>query len=190
MTAPTAFPLAWPGEVGRTKVRVKSAFKVTLARALSDLEDALRLFGSDTGCPVRNVVISSNVALGIHRPADPGIAVYFDWDGAGRCIAVDRYDRVEDNVRAVYYVLEARRQEMRHGDLSIVRASFKGFAALPPPVDWRTVLGVPRGADLRAAESAWRQLSREAHPDLPTGSAERMASLNVAIAAARVELGG
>lgn len=190
MTAPTAFPLAWPAEVPRNKARVKPAFKVTLPRALADLEDALRLFGSDTGCPVRGVVISSNVALGIHRPADPGIAVYFEWDGAGRCIAVDRYERVEDNVRAVYYVLEARRQEMRHGGLSIVRASFRGFAALPPPMDWRTVLGVPRAADLPTAETAYRARTREAHPDLPGGSAERMAALNVAIAAARLELGG
>lgn len=190
MTAPTAFPLAWPSELPRTKHRAKSAFKVTLSRAMADLQDALRLFGQDTGSPVRNLLISSNVALGMHRPADPGIAVYFDWDGAGRCIAIDRYDRVEDNVRAVYYVLEARRQEMRHGGLAIVRAAFKGFAALPPPVDWRSVLGVPRTADRSAAEAAYRDRAREAHPDLPGGSAERMAALNSAIAAARLELGG
>lgn len=188
MTAPSAFPLAWPAEVARTKARVRSAFKVSLSRALADLEDALRLFGQDTGQPVRNVVISSNVALGVHRPADPGIAVYFDWDGSGRCIAVDRYERVEDNVRAVYYVLEARRQEMRHGGLSIVRSAFKGFVALPPPSDWRRVLGIAPGEGLDAAEAAFRASARQHHPDIPGGSAQRMAELNAAIAAARDEL--
>ena len=133
VTSPLAYPLHWPAELPRSRSRGRSPFKVSLSRAVADLQDSLRLFGADTGMPVRHVVISSNVTLGAARPSDPGVAVYFEWDGAQRCVAVDRFPKPEDNVRAIYYVLEARRQEMRYGGLHIVRAAFRGFSALPPP---------------------------------------------------------
>lgn len=185
---PDHYPLCWPPRMARSKTRLRSPFKVQLGRALSDLRDALRLFGSDTGKPITDVVISSNVTLGEQRPADPGVAVYFMWDGIQRCIAVDRFAKVEDNVRAIYYVLEGRRQELRYGGLEMVRASFKGFMALPPPSDWRATLGLGPRASLEDAEAAYRTLARGAHPDQPGGSLEAMAALNEARAAARREL--
>ena len=188
VTGPLAYPLHWPGNLPRTRSHARSPFKVSLSRAAADLQDALRLFGSDTGVPVRDVVISSNVTLGAARPSDPGVAVYFAWDGAQRYIAIDRFPRPEDNLRAIYCVLEARRQEMRYGGLQIVRAAFSGFSALPPPRDWRTVLGVGPEADLAAAEAAWRERARAAHPDRRGGSSALMAELNAARAAARSEL--
>jgi hypothetical protein len=188
MTAPSAYPLAWPEGLPRSKTRVRSPFKVALPRAVADLEDALRLFGTDTGLPVKGVVISSNVTLGASRPADQGVAVYFDWDGAQRCIAVDRFPSVEANVRAIYSILEGRRQEMRYGGLVIVRAAFRGFAALPAPIDWRAVLGVGPEADLDMVEAAWRDRARAHHPDQPGGSAAAMTEINAARAAARKEL--
>jgi hypothetical protein len=188
VTSPLAYPLHWPAELPRSKSRGRPPFKVSLSRAVADLQDSLRLFGTDTGLPIRNIVISSNVTLGAARPPDPGVAVYFEWDGAQRCVAVDRFPKPEDNVRAIYYVLEARRQEMRYGGLHIVRAAFRGFSALPPPRDWRTVLGVGPDADLAAAEAAWREKARTAHPDRDGGSTELMAELNMARAAARREL--
>ncbi|HMT45488.1 MAG TPA: J domain-containing protein [Novosphingobium sp.] len=190
MSSPSHYPLAWPDGVARTVHRARSSFKVSMARALSDLEDALRLFGQDTGKKVAAVVISSNVTLGRERPADPGIAVYFEWDGAGRCIAVDRYATPVENVRAVYHILEARRQEMRHGGLEIVRSSFRGFLALPAAqFGWREVLGLGPSDDLDAAERSYRARARTAHPDKAGGSSEAMARLNEAIAAARRDLG-
>lgn len=198
MNAPYAYPLAWPRELPRTKLRTKSPFRVSLARAVSDLQDSLRLFGRDTGLPVKNVVISSNVTLGANKPADPGVAVYFDWDGAQRCIAVDRFSEVEANVRAIYQILEGRRQEMRYGGLHIVRATFQGFVALPPPAgnpaprSWREVFGfVTSGPISREnVEAAYRRLARDRHPDMPGGSDEAMAELNAARAAALAELDG
>lgn len=192
MKAPTAYPLAWPDEMPRTRSRGRSSFRVLMARAVEDVLDALRLFAKDSGCKVSGVVISSNVTLGVPRPADPGVAIYFDWDGAGRCIAVDKYDRVEDNLRAIFHIIEARRVELRHGGLAIVRAAFKGFLALPPgsAEDWREVLGVGPDASLEAVEAAFRAKAREVHPDRPGGSTEEMTRLNAAIAAARAELRG
>jgi hypothetical protein len=102
MTAPSHYPLAWPASQPRTRERQRSSpFKVALTRAVADLQDALRLFGNDTGRPVRNVVISSNVTLGQPLPVDPGVAVYFDWDGVQRCIAVDLFPAPEANIRAI-----------------------------------------------------------------------------------------
>lgn len=201
MSTPNAYPLAWPKDVPRSKLRSKSPFRVSLARSVSDLQDSLRLFGRDTGLPVKNVVISSNVTLGANKPSDPGVAVYFNWDGAQRCIAVDRFTEVEANVRAIYQILEGRRQEMRYGGLHIVRATFRGFVALPPPADdlgprpWREVFGVHGAIESNDAmrdfiETEYRRLARERHPDMPGGSDAAMAELNAARAAALAELGG
>lgn len=186
---PQNFPLQWPEGQPRAPSRVKSPFRCRLAVAVADLEDALRLFGRDTGSHVRDIVISSNVTIGRERPADPGIAVYFEWDGAWHCIAVDRYMTPVENIRAVYHIVEARRVEMRHGGLGIVRAAFKGFLALPPASSWRDVLGVGPQDSIEAAETAYRASARTAHPDKPGGSAEAMARLNAAIASARREIG-
>lgn len=192
MKAPTAYPLEWPDGLPRSRAHTRAAFRVSMARAVEDAMDAMRLFAQDSGGKVTELVISSNVTLGISRPSDPGIAMYFRWDGAMRCIAVDKYDRPEDNLRAIFYIIEARRMELRHGGLAIVRAAFKGFLALPPgeTEDWREVLGVSPGAGLDEAQAAFRRRAREAHPDKPGGSADAMARLNAAMAAARAELSG
>lgn len=191
MSSPSHYPLAWPDGLPRTQGRIRSSFKITMDRALADLADALRLFAADTGKTLSGVVISSNVTLAHARPSDPGVAVYFNWDGAGRCIAVDRYLTPVENVRAVYQILEARRMEMRHGGLAIVRAAFQGFLALPPAqgTGWREVLGLGPSDGIAAAEQAYRALARERHPDAPGGSDAAMAALNAAIAAARRDLG-
>lgn len=186
---PSHYPLEWPDGLPRSAARVKSTFRVRLQQAVTDLEDALRLFGQDTGRRVSAVVISSNVTLGCERPSDPGIAVWFEWDFGQRCIAVDRYQTPVENLRAIYHILEARRSEMRHGGLAIVRASFKGFLALPPAESWRDVLGVGPEADLDAVEHAFRTMARSAHPDMPGGSHEAMARLNKAMAEARRQFG-
>jgi len=190
MTAPTAYPLAWPDGHPRDPKPRASKFKVTLHQALKDLNDELRLFGEETGRKVENVVISSNVTLGSTRPDDCGVAVYFSWDGEQRGIAVDRYLKVEDNVRAIYYILNGRRQEMRHGGLTIVRAAFRGFTALPNPdrQNWRSTLGLGPDAGLTAAEAAYRTGVKQFHPDRPTGDAEQFHKINQAIEQARTEL--
>jgi SNF2 family DNA or RNA helicase len=49
----SAYPLHWPAELPRCKTRGRSPFKVSLSRAVADLQDSLRLFGADTEMPVR-----------------------------------------------------------------------------------------------------------------------------------------
>lgn len=164
----TAFPLAWPEGFPRAKSRDRSRFSTTLPGALKNVQASLRLFGNDSNKPVASIVLSSNVTLGSEKPIDPGVAVYFVWDGLQVCIPVDRYTTVEANLQAIHHIIEARRVELRHGSLSLVRASFAGFTALPPPPGqshWSTVLGLSRSASKGEIEAAFRERAKRAHPD-------------------------
>lgn len=172
-----AFPLTWPHAFPRSKLRERGAFKTTLIGALKNVEDSLRKFATDSGKKLESIVMSSNVTLGVQRPDDPGVAVWFTWDGLGVCIAVDRYLTVESNLQAIHHIIEARRVELRHGTLALVRATFQGFLALPAPTTartWREVLGFGlRDAPTEAViTAAYRRLRSEHHPD-KGGSAAR-----------------
>jgi len=179
MTA--AYPLAWPDHIPRSKTRDKGGFKASLAVALKNVEASIRLFAKDSGKPVSNVTISSNVALGAPKPADPGVSVWMTWDGLQVCIPVDRYQTVEANLQAIHHIIEARRTELRHGTLALVRATFTGFVALPPPAR-RTcwdVLGLKPGSSRADVERAYRDKAKTAHPDAG-GSHEQMSELTAA----------
>jgi DnaJ domain len=181
MTA-TAFPLSWPRQFPRARMpRDKGAFKTTLAGALGNVQDSLRRFAADSNKKLEGLVISSNVTLGVQRPEDPGVAVWFTWDGMQVCVAVDRYASVESNLQAIHHIIEARRVELRHGTLALVRATFTGFLALPAPErrDWWTVLGVGREATEQAIQTAYKKLAAQHHPDRG-GDPAKMAELNAA----------
>lgn len=185
----SAYPLAWPESLPRARNRETGAFRTELPGALKNVEVSLLAFGRDSGCPVTEIVLSSNVTLGQMRPTDPGVAAWFKWDGEQRCIAVDRYDKVASNLQAIHHVLEARRTELRHGTLALVRATFQGLKALPAPPGshWTDVLGLPATAKKEDIEAAFRELSKTAHPDAG-GSQEKMAALTAAKSRALKEL--
>lgn len=186
MTA-QAYPLQWPHNIPRTKIRERSKFKTTLAGALKNVRSSLQLFGKDSGKPVTNIVLSSNVTLDNERPSDSGVAAWFTWDGMSICIPVDRYLTAEENLQAIHHVLEARRTELRHGTLHLVKATFQGFKALPPPPGekpkrpWWAVLGFNTFDDITPVmiEERFKMLAKERHPDAG-GTAEAMAELNEA----------
>lgn len=191
-----AFPLHWPVGFPRTKTTVKSRFGTSLTGAVNNVQDQIRRFGKDTDRQITNVVISSNVTLMNPRPQDPGIAVYFRWDGIDCCIAVDRYPKVEDNLQSVAVIIEADRTKMRHGGLNIVRAAMRGYASLPPPKGpdgqlappWWQVLGFKNEkVSLTDAEAAYRAAVKTAHPDRG-GDAARFNQITDAIRQAREEL--
>lgn len=186
MSIAQAYPLQWPEHIPRSKQREKSRLKASLSTALKNVRTSLEQFGKDSGKPVSNVVLSSNVTLGIDRPADPGVAAWFTWEGMSICIPVDRYLTAEENLQAIHHVIEARRTELRHGTLHLVKATFQGFKALPPPPGakskrpWWEVMGFSGLVIDRAViEARFKQLAKERHPDAG-GSAEAMAELNEA----------
>lgn len=194
MTIP-AFPLSWPDGMPRTEPgrKASSQFRSSLSAALKNVKGSLQAFGRDSGKAVTEIVLSSNVGgLDIGQPSDSGVAAWFTWDGQQRCIAVDRYPKVEDNLQAIHHVLEARRTEMRHGGLHVVRQTFKGFTALPAPPGkkpWREVFGFgPYETPIAAGiDARYRVLAAKAHPDAG-GSTEAMAALNAARAEAKAAL--
>jgi hypothetical protein len=190
MTA-TAFPLSWPHGFPRKQYREGGQFKTTLAGALKNVNDSLRKFAADSGKKLEGLVISSNVTLGVMNPQDPGVSVWFTWDGLQVCIPVDRYTKVEANLQAIHHIIEARRVELRHGTLALVRASFTGFKALPAPSGyrhWSEVLSLPRDAKRADVDAACRRLASQHHPD-KGGTHEKMAELNQARDEALKEVG-
>ena len=162
-----SYPLFWPQGWPRTKNIIGDKFKTTLEMAIKNVEDGLCRFAKDSGKKVENFVVSSNYCLTARNPKDSGVAVYFTWDGISTCICVDRYQKIEANLQAIYHCIEAERTKLRHGGLNLVRAAFRGYAALPPPSiqDWRTVLGVSTSATADEIGAKYKLLRSKHHPD-------------------------
>lgn len=193
MNVPTEYPLSWPPGIDRTKSPGSAAFKTGLSGARENVYASLRLFGSDTGKAVTDVILSSNVTgLSGKPPADTGVAVWFMWEGEYRCIAVDRYSKVEWNLQAIHHVIEAERTKMRHGGLNIVRATFRAYMALTGPAakrSWRQVLGISGRCAPDAVQARWKELAAQHHPD-KGGDPAKMAEINAARDEALKELAG
>lgn len=175
---PPPFPLAWPDGQNRTKNRDRSQFRTKLEGAIKNVRDSLRLFAQDSGRAMGAIEVTCNVSLMGGTPQDPGVAVWFVWDGQTRCIAVDRYQTVAENLQAIHHVLEARRVELRHAGIEMARTAFKGFLALPPPPDrkpWHEVLEVSPIATTTEISEARKRLARAHGVDNP-----KMAEINAA----------
>jgi hypothetical protein len=174
-----AYPLHWPPGFPRTKYREYSRFKTGFDNALKNVQDSLRKFATDSGKKLDHAIMSSNRTLTSDTPADPGVAVWFVWDEMQLCIAVDRYNSMAANLQAIHHIIEARRVELRHGTLHLVKATFQGFQALPAPAGkhWSDILEVRRDASREAVETNYRRLAKDRHPD-SGGSSEGMAELN------------
>ena len=202
MTIPP-YPLTWPSGWRRTnatsRVRAKfnrkerrgsnswtTAAPLTIADAVRRVLDELEQMGAIKD---DDIVISTNVRVrldglprsGEPEPTDPGVAVYWTVPyEPTRCMAIDIYDRVADNLAAVAATLNAMRAIERHGGAAILDRAFTGFTALPAPgapKTWREVLGVGPSATLNEARAAYRRLASENHPD-KGGTAEAMAEVN------------
>jgi hypothetical protein len=139
------------------------------------------------------IIISTNVELrldGLPRsnrraPKDPGAAVYWREGrrGPARCMAIDIYDRVEDNLAAIAATIEAMRAIERHGGAEILDRAFTGFAALPAPKTEdapHEILGVDEHATPAEIEYAYRRLAQQCHPDRDGGSTDAMSRINTA----------
>lgn len=203
-----AFPLAWPTGWKRTHgfERTRAKFgkqtfvdrgtnaegkrlgwntkgQLTIDQGTNRVVKVLEQMGFNS-----SVVISSNLILrndglprsGQRAPDDPGVAVYWGQGQKARCIAVDRYDRVADNLAAVAATLEAMRAIERHGGAAILDRAFTGFTALPAPEQpWQT-LGLETSRPTRQQiDDAHRRLASKHHPD-KGGDSNEMGRINAA----------
>lgn len=208
------YPLTWPVGWKRTpryerqpgtfrtggSMRQADAVDGQPAKALSprrlSVADAIKRLAGELGrLGVTGELLSTNLNVrldglprsGQAEPTDPGAAVYFRLKGQPRCLACDRWQRVADNIAAIAQHIDALRRIDRYG-VGTMEQAFAGYAALPPTgADWWIVLNIPRASGWSVVESAFKELSRSAHPDRG-GRHEDMAKLNAAREAARKEL--
>lgn len=194
-----AYPLTWPAGWRRTErfKRKDAAFNVGGSghgRRLEVGDGVTRVLRELGAMHVRasSVIISSELRLRADglpyatqatASLDPGVAVYWlDPKGNKRCMAVDRYQRIADNLAAIAATLEAMRAIERHGGATILDRAFMGFAALPAPVPQEApheVLGVAERATRDEINYAYRRLAQQCHPDTG-GSHNQMARVNAA----------
>lgn len=203
------YPLTWPEGWKRETNRARAAFGRSTVKPGNTWHSKSRLSVYDGATRIRtelermgvsdeDVIISTNVRTrldGLPRsddpePRDPGAAIYWQKGKEPmRCMAIDRYDRVADNLAAVAATLEAMRAIERHGGAEILNRTFAGFAALQEGRSWRKVMDFGEGQkpDLRSVEERYKSLARALHPDA-AGSHDAMSELNWARGAARQEL--
>jgi len=188
----TPYPLCWPQGFPRCFTREQGQFRSDYDAALKNVRKSLQLFAKDSGRNIESPVLSSNMNPLIEGDVvDPGVAVWFVWDGHSVCIAVDRYTQPAANLQAIHHIIEARRVELRHGTLNLVRATMVGFKFLPAPSGrhWRDVLGISDARPTRSKiEDAFRERSKRAHPDAG-GSDAQMSALVSAKQMALKEIG-
>lgn len=206
----TAYPLAWPPgwkrtpsdqkAFGRFGVAKKSNVGSWTTRGDLSIAEATRRLRDELGrMRVRDddLVLSTNLRLRLdglprsdqRQPEDPGAAVYWNdpWSKAPRCMAIDCYTKVEQNIAALAATIEAMRAIERHGGAVVLERAFTGFTALPPPIvagmkrPWREVFGFHPTSPVTAADVRERYRTRASthHPD-KGGSTALMAELNQA----------
>lgn len=116
--------------------------------------------------------------------ADRTVRLTYTRSGHTVNLVMDRQQRAVDNLRVLYLAIEAMRLNEKRGIGEVVAAAYAQLAAPRDPHNPYTILGIPDGATLTAAEAAYRAKARQIHPDAG-GSAEQMKRLNAAITEVR-----
>lgn len=187
----TASPLTWPAGWPRTEARRRERARFgtkkrnnwgysalqekTINESVEYTLDQLRIMGVDR----KDVIVSTDLKLRLdglpysnqRDPDDTGAAVYWrDRDGNDRVMAIDKYDRIADNLYAIGKTLEALRGIERWGGGQILDRAFSGFTALPSPemaggVDPYELLGITPDDPIEVRREAYRKARSKAHPD-------------------------
>lgn len=185
MSARLESPLEWPANRPRTSPRRPGLFsadgrRITLHQARARVQDQLQILDGRQSSWRRvdgdSILISTNIPTrndGEPRrgrnliSSDPGAVLYFELDGEPRCIAVDSFMEIEQNIAGIAHALDAIRRLERLGG-GIMESALRGLQMLPqlPPPPWREVLGVDDDVqDLAVARARFRQLAKRHHPD-------------------------
>jgi hypothetical protein len=192
MSEITASPLCWPPGWRRSKSRTYAHFGPR-GRGITIEEGVQRIRGElcRMGINPNSIIISTDLKLrrdGLpfsDQPVsklNPGAAVYWQDGKHQRCMAIDRYTHITDNLAAIAATIEAMRAIERHGGAEILDRAFTGFAALPAPAAQdapHEILDVSENATATEIDYAYRRLAQQCHPDVG-GSHEAMTRINTA----------
>lgn len=169
-----AYPLQWPPGWKRTTYPTFARFgDFTFYRCCQDVKSELKRLGA------KNIIISTNIPLKqdgdpysrFKKPDDCGVAVYFDRDNKQQCIPCDKWNTIEDNLRAIFKTIEALRGLERWGAKEMVDAAFSGFKALPFYED-NVIIGELKQDyfkncnTLAEVELTWKHKRKYMHPDV------------------------
>lgn len=195
-----SYPLQFPIGVARTQDPQHARFETGLSRASENVVKQLERMGATDIVITSNMQYKSN-GLPYARQSyieDTGVAVYFRLEGEEKCIAVDKWIRVADNMQAIAKIIEALRGLDRWGSKDLINAAFRGFTALPAQASASTrrscweILGLAEPDHLGYSEqtirSMYRAKARRAHPDAGGSDAE-FAELEQALRDALVSQG-
>lgn len=182
MTA-EAYPLAWPHGWKTTAYPKRSRFKGSFAGIRTELVKEIKRIGGDY------IVLSTNIPLrrdGLPyasqgEPKHTGVAVYFMRRGKQMVFACDKWNRVQDNMRAIQKTINAIRGIETWGASEMLERAYSAFEALPPPTNlvatcW-DILGVKPGSSADEITRAYRKAAMRVHPD-HGGDVAAMAALN------------
>lgn len=173
-----SFPLQFPVGLKRTQDPEHARFETGLSRASENVVKQLERMAATDIVITSNMQYKSN-GLPYARQSyieDTGVAVYFKLNKEEKCIAVDKWIRVADNMQAIAKIVEALRGLDRWGSKDLINAAFRGFTALPesivtppPKRDWWEVLQIPehdtRQYSKAVLRSFYTQRAKQVHPD-------------------------
>lgn len=166
------FPLAWPQGYPVTEYREPSKFKCTFAEARDGIFNELNRLGADEFFISCNIERNKKGELVGGRLIydNPGVAVYFKFNGEQKVIACDKWKYIHENLRAVEKSLDSIRGLDRWGCTNIISQAVSGMKALPQNAGasnmaWWQVLGVQQTTPESEIEFAYRQLIKKYHPD-------------------------
>lgn len=193
---PKAFPLDWPDGSPRAQDRQSSKFKTSFTKALDVLRRELKLLGAT------HVLVSCNLPPARDgwpdprshlKSGDPGVAVYWLIARTTYVLACDAWDRIEDNLHAISLTVAADRGKARWSCSAITEKAMSAYLALPPPLAWWEIVGVPRESSLEEIRAIYRLRVKQNHPDQAADDSDRrkrneqMSQLNLAMEAAEKE---
>jgi hypothetical protein len=191
------YPLDWPQGYKRTTQRLaRPLFKnTTFFSALSMVKDEVKRLCGIPSSYRADLVVSTNIPIRAdgepysdyarRNIQDPGVAVYFKYNGEDVVLCCDKFVRIEDNLKAIAITIEDMRRIERNGVSDFIKRSFTGFKALPAPAhDWFAVLEweykpEPTPHNWQITKRTFYRLANHFHPD-KGGSEGAMSLINEA----------
>lgn len=157
MAEASRYPLAWPAGRPRCKARRLGPFRqsdkpIAATGAVTRLMVELDRLGARYALLSTNLETRMDGSLILTRgmPSDPGVAVYFQLNGAPYVLACDTFSELSQNLAGIAGHVEAMRRIERYG-VATSAETLEAFRALPPPSPavialghgppWREVMG-------------------------------------------------